>query len=73
MTAMPPTDLSSSAWHKQAIQTLLPPCHVPWMEDVTQGPASWMANLKWNHHNVQIYDCHITLDSRVKLALEVEV
>ena len=42
-TAMPPTDLPSSVWHRHVIDTYTP--HM-WMKDVTQGPASHMASLE---------------------------
>lgn len=45
-TAMPPTDLPSSTWHRQAIDSCLLPHHVEWMEDVARGLASHLASLQ---------------------------
>lgn len=44
--AMLPTDQPSGRWHKQAVETILPPCHEVWMDDVTQGQAIHMASLQ---------------------------
>lgn len=47
-TAMPPTDLPSTTWHRQAIDSCLLPHHVERMEDVAGGGgvASHLASLQ---------------------------